>query len=283
MFSILIPAYDYDCGALIAALRQQCEQLAAEDGDFDYEILSDAIRGRAHARNVLADRAKGDYFIFLDADAAVTPGDNNLPEPSTPSTFNFVRNYWQARHETPVVVGGIATPATVPDARGRQLRLRYEQDATRRRTPDYRCRHPYDCFATFNFMITREAFRQVGGFDEACREYGYEDTLLGVRLQENDIAIRHIDNPLYHMGIDLSEEYLRKVEASLRTLHGLGEPMQSHAGVSRAARRLQRLHLDSLFRNIYQHLRSRLVGNLLSENPSLLLLKFYKLGYYLAL
>lgn len=294
MVSILIPTYNYDCTRLVCALRQQAEALRCKVGaDFGYEILvlddgsearfADLLRegidalprcrvlsaggnvGRAAGVNFLVAQAQYPWCIVIDSDAEVC-------------TADFLERYWDARHEADVVCGALRNPE-LRSVKGHELRYRYEKAAEKRRPATYRNAHPYACFSTFNVMFHKRVFDTLR-FDEQCREYGYEDALMGLMLGRKGFSIVHIDNPLIHLGIDSNESFLMKTEAALRTLCALGEPMQSAAGASRVYRRLRQLRLVSPVLFLFKVLRPTLRRNLLGSKPSLLLFNVYKVGYY---
>lgn len=293
MFSFVIPNYNYDCTALVEALHTQAAALKQRLGTtFDYEIIvaedgsNDPValhanqrldilpncrhlvftqnRGHARMRNYLVQQARFDYLIFIDSDALVC-------------TDDFVARYWEYRNSADVVCGSLQNLSHCP--RGGELRYRYEKKADRFRSLEYRRTHPYAFFSAFNTLFHRSVFDQLR-FDERCTEYGYEDALLGLMLEKKGFRIAHIDNPLIHNGIDPSAIYLQKVEASLRTLKRLGEPMHSFSALVCTQRRLKRMHLLPLVRLAYRLFRLPLRWQLFSPYPSVFLLNCYKLGYY---
>jgi len=293
MLSILIPTFNYDCTRLVADLRFQAAALQAEDATFDYEIMvwddasTDASvaqknfcisgwdkcefrrlpvnHGRAAIRNRMVEASHGDYVLLIDNDAEVcAPG--------------FVRDYWHSRHKAEVVCGGIVTPTALPRP-GHELRYKYERNAEKKRTVGFRNRHPYLYFTTFSVMLSRQV-ADSQAFDERCTEYGYEDALYGLILQQRGVSICHINNPLVHLGIESSPEYLKKTEAALRTLSRLGEPLQSVAGASKVVKRLERYKFRHLIASLFPHLRPMLWKQLTGPHPSLFLFNAYKVGYY---
>lgn len=294
MLSLLIPTYNCDCLRLVADLHQQCEELEAEEADFDYEILVaddastdlatvernelmemfDKVRfvrmtenvGRAALRNWLLDEACFPHLLLMDADAEVCSDD-------------FLRTYWAHRHDADAVVGSIHTPSSAPV--GHELRLKYELAAAKIRDADYRNAHAAQHFSTFNFLIAREVAEQLR-FDLRCRDYGYEDTLFGLELAERGFTIRHIDNPLTHTGINSNADFLRNTETALRNLARLGSPLTDHSAVARIYARLRGFGLSPLVRLCFGLAAPLLRRQLLSRRPSLRLFQLYKLGYFAA-
>lgn len=128
-------------------------------------------RGRAAARNTGWLAARADLLIFLDADMAVAP--------------DFVAQHlyfhlqqgsgWLGQGQ----IIGTADPAQTPAAS-------FWTDASRA------------VFATGNVSVARAALQQVGGFDEAFAEYGWEDLELGWRLQQADYRGGRVPATAWH-------------------------------------------------------------------------------------
>lgn len=60
---------------------------------------------------------------------------------------------------------------------------------------------PYQAFTSFNMLIPKKVFLAIK-FDESITKYGHEDTLFGIMLEKEKKEILHINNPLYHKGIE---------------------------------------------------------------------------------
>lgn len=296
MLSILIPVYNYDCSELIKALHLQGERLKQSKGG-DYEIIvgDDASskghgvenvrkacnfpecrflspeknRGRAANRNAMAREAKGNYLLFIDCDALVTRGD-------------FLEKYYEETLKgAEVVIGGIEAVGTQPSP-DVSLRFKYEQSAAEIRSLEYRKANPYSHFSTFNVMVKTEVFMHIR-FDESCVGYGYEDTIFGLRLKQEGYNITHIDAPLVHNGLDTNREFVEKTEQSMRNLHRFGRDIQNFSHVGAVALRLKRLNLDEMIVTWHRLFGRIERANLLSNNPSLFVLKLYKLGFFCSL
>jgi hypothetical protein len=72
-------------------------------------------------------------------------------------------------------------------------------------------------FKTNNFMIERSLFEQLG-FESRLTGYGHEDTLYGVALQQAQIKVAHIDNPVWNLNLDDNASFLTKTEQALKNL-----------------------------------------------------------------
>lgn len=289
MLSILIPTYDFVCYPLVHSLYEQAEALGisyeiivVEDGGRDQvkAIANHKINdlphcrylrrkenvGRAAIRNYLAREAQGEYMLFIDDDAQV----------ENPS---FLATYMQAAELADVVVGGLYHAAECADPM-RSLRHRYERDADARRSAAMRSEHPYTSLSTFNILIRRSVFLEIG-FDEDCHEYGYEDALFGVELKERGVAIKHIDNALLHTGIDTNIQFLQKTKTALRTLASLKGKMRGNSRIENTYLRFCHYHMAWLLRLAFV-LSGNALANYLTKSakPSLRLFALYKLLYF---
>lgn len=286
MLSILIPTKDYNCLALVKSLQEQAaascidyEIIVAEDGSLPGSIALNAPIaqlphcriivqqpniGRSRIRNLLAQEARGNNIMFIDSDAAA-------------EKENILQLYTQALKDNLAVCGGLYHPRK-PQDNNCTLRHRYELAADKSRSAKEREKAPYDRFSTFCFAIRREIFLSIK-FDESIKKYGYEDTLFGYELRNRGIAIKHIDAPLMHIGLESNSVYLAKIEESLHTLLELkGKIMPTT--LLRCYERLDRMYLTGAVATMWKLFRPLLRSNLLSRHPSLILLNLYKIGCY---
>ena len=286
--SILIPTYNYDCSRLIRQLHGQLppdgELIVGDDCSTDQDAVlrnSQAARlpgcriyrpacnlGRAAIRNALAREAKGEWLLFVDADAEVRSG-------------SFIADYLSQVAGREVVCGGTGNLPRCPRPEAR-LRYDYEVAAEGRLTLAQRRRFPYAQFTTFNFLIRRDTFLAIL-FDESLHQYGHEDTRFGLALRQRGTEVHHIENKLTHLGLEDADVYLSKTETALRSLASMDIGQRRHVRVSSLALRLRRLHLLGLVRLLFAVSKPLLRANLLGKHPNQKLFAFYKLGYYAAI
>lgn len=286
MLSILIPTKDYDCRTLVETLHRQGESagidleiIVAEDGSSPHGIAmnkplatlphcriltQEKNIGRAAIRNMLAQEARGKDLLFIDSDA-LCESDSFLPA------------YTKALEKSEVVCGGLYHQTELHDPNC-TLRYRYERAADKRRSAKERKKSPYANFSTFCFAIRRELFMQIR-FNEQIKKYGYEDTLFGHELKRRHIEIAHIDAPLLHTGLESNSIYLAKIEDSLKTLSEIDVQIEETPLLC-LYNKINRMHLVPAVAAAWKMAAPALRSNLLSNHPSLTLLKIYKIGYF---
>ena len=295
MLSILLPVYNCSCVALVTELQRQCveckadfEIIVADDGTLSGAIGTNVacqhlidenkvieqlkgvryiIReknvGRSAIRNFLVSQAKGDRLLFID-------GDLSLNNPS------FIRNYLQA--EGDVVVGGIAIGGN-PDQWKGNLRYRYERQCEAINTVESRQSQPYQHLAT-NLFVRRSVLGEQP-YDEKISHYGYEDVLLGKRFQQQQVAIKHIENPVLFCDFEDNASYLAKTEEALRTLFAFRKELKGYSRLLDKAECIERLHLSPLFVTAYKLFNEPIKNCLLGNKPNVFWFNIYKLLYYL--
>ena len=295
MLSILLPVYNCSCVALVTELQRQCvecgtefEIIVADDGSLSGAIgmntacqhlidenkviehlkgvryiIREKNMGRSAIRNFLVLQSKGEKLLFID-------GDLSLDNPS------FIHNYLQT--EGDVVVGGIAIGGN-PDQWKGNLRYRYERQCEAINTVESRQSQPYQHLAT-NLLVRRSVLGEQP-YDEKISHYGYEDVLLGKRLQQQQVAIKHIDNPVLFCDFEDNASYLAKTEEALRTLFAFRKELKGYSRLLDKAECIERLHLSPLFVTAYKLFNEPIKNCLLGNKPNVFWFNIYKLLYYL--
>lgn len=291
--SILIPTKDYVCTRLIKELVKQAtaiqdlifEVIVADDGSESKETITEnkiinqfphckyIIRetnvGRSSIRNFLASQAQYPQILFLDSDVY-------LPTPL------FLQQYIDVIDSSSAVYGGIINDNNRSKWKG-NLRYKYEKDSESKHDLQHRQASPYRSFCTPNFLISKDIMLN-NPFDETIKAYGYEDVILGRTLEQNGITIKHIENPILICEFEDNKAYLNKIKTALTTLYYIQDKVKNHSQLVVAMNLIKRLHLVNLVSWAFLLIQSKLEKQLIySKNPSLLLLKLYKIGFFISI
>jgi glycosyltransferase involved in cell wall biosynthesis len=292
MLSICIPVYNYDVRSLVKNLHEQAlslrvpveivviddasneeyRKLNREISEHDlvrYELLPENA-GRSRIRNILAHKAHYNWLIIMDCDSA------------TPDEL-YLKRYLEQTNGDAVVCGGrtYLEEAPVDDT---FLHWHY---GTKRevRKVEKRSQNPHQSFMTNNFMVPKSIIKQMP-FNENIKGYGHEDTLFGYELMKNGVPVKHIDNPLLHVGLQTNREFIEKSREGIKNLAFINNYLDDEADLGKMVRllawfkKLKRFKLCNTFAFVFSILRSPVEKNLLGRTPSLLLFDFYKLGFF---
>ena len=289
MISILIPTFNYNAYPLAVAIEQQAlkaniiyELICIDDGSFsDRNIENQKINsltnckfiegkkniGRNANRHLLAKKAQYDWLLFIDSDVL-------------PKTSDYIVNYLTIiPQEYDAVFGGFAYFDTPPS---RDKTLRYYFGKNREEVSAViRNNQPYKVIISANFLIRKSIFLQINKA-ETKNLYGL-DYLFGGLLKTNSSKVHHIDNEVYHHGIDRNEDYLEKTKKAVETLYYINKTkkLTKHDNsLLNAYKRLKLTYLSGLFGKVLLKFDERIERNLLSENPSMFLFDLYRLGYF---
>lgn len=294
MLSVLIPIYNQDVNNLVNELGNQLtemgipyEILLCDDcSETSFRLLNETLTtkehvvyfqneqnaGRAKVRNFLAQSAQYPYLLFIDCDATVFRSD-------------YIKNYVETikNHDNEkqfVINGGIAYRKEEPDQE-RYLRWFYGKQREEI-SAEKRGLNPYHLFTPFNVVLTKSIF-SILQFDESLTTYGNEDTLLGCELKQHHVPYYHIDNPLYHDGLDKNEDFLSKIRTSIDNLSILAASAQ-HQDIIEESRLLKtytkckKWALQPILASIFRHFQPIMQKKLCSK-PTIFLLDIYKLTY----
>ena len=289
--SILIPVNNFDLVAFVHSLargmdnvHEFSEILIGDDGSSEEfkrnyrSLASDRVRivesekniGRAAIRNRMILEAKGDYLLFVDADAMLT------------GTAEAYFNKWLENIKLgKVICGGIIYHGSPPGDPDKTLRWTYGIKREQHKAAD-RQKHSYSSFSTFNVLIERSIFSKLRFYEE-LKQYGYEDTLFGYQLKKAGIAVSHIDNGLVHEGLETNREFLAKTRLSIENLSRLYDTVTDTKGFSSTVsmvhsyRILRFLHLTRVLAGIFIRYRDRMEKRLDSSKISITLFNFYKI------
>ncbi len=289
--SLLIPVCDYDIVAFVYSMKscigkipELTEIIIGDDGSTEenrarYKALEgDGVRliisekniGRAAIRNKLALEAKGDFFLFVDADA-MFPG----------TTEAYITNWIPVMSLSQVTCGGILYHESPPVDPDKILRWKHGRKLEQAKASE-RNKHPYAAFSTFNVLIDRTVFEKLR-FNEDLRQYGFEDTLLSYQLEKAGIKVLHIDNGLIHEGLESNREYLIKTKLSLENLSKLYDSVTDKKALASSVKMLRNynwlrmVRLTLLLTGIFIRFRERMELRIDSSDSPLWLFRFYRM------
>jgi len=167
-------------------------------------------------------------------------------------------------------------PSEEPEV-GKRLRhfygLLHEQRSEKERNST-----PYRSFSSFNFFIAKQLFMHVP-FDETFKAYGHEDTYLGLQLEEREIPIKHLNNPMQHDSHESDEEFLVKTRTAIRSLFEKRDLLVIGSPLLQTFNRIKKFHLVFLFALLYIFTSGILARQLSGKKPNLVLFPLYKLSY----
>ncbi|MBS7791986.1 glycosyltransferase [Roseococcus sp. SDR] len=226
--SILVPTYDRDIRPLAAELLADMAALPAPgavellvlvDGNPALEGQGEVLAmaearglaagfalaprnlGRSGARNALAEAARGEHILFLDAD-------------SLPDAPGFVARALTAAREAPgaVTCGGRTGQRCPPAPRDARL---FEAHSQKREwiPAAERNRDPEGNFLSANFQLRRDLFLRAP-FDARFTGWGWEDTDWALRIRPL-AQVRHVENSVSHMEHHTDASWLGRLDRSV--------------------------------------------------------------------
>lgn len=260
MLSVLIPTYNYNAFFLVDKIYQQLilaqitfEIICFDDGSkselnaenekinsFEnsrFKVLENNI-GRSAIRNLLAKEATYKWLLFLDAD--VFPVNNQ-----------FIKNYISCFKETEnVFCGGLR----YQHKKENLDLLRYKYGKKHEEiSVEIRRQNPNKYFFTSNFLIEKEVFKTVN-FEEKLKKYGREDLLFSLNLIKKGYKIAHLENEVYHLGIDKNKVFVAKTKKAMENLVFLEEEelvAKEEIALLNFTRKLKKLKLSKFAGNFY--------------------------------
>ena len=291
MLSILIPTYNYAILALVKNVHQQCleaqipfEIICLDDqSDNDYQIenlnistlpnciynVNQTNVGRTRTRQQLAEQAKYDWLLFLDADVI-------------PVTSAFIQHYIDAIQPNTVIFGGYQYEKESTDAT-KILRYRYGKEREEKYASE-RNKNPYTYVFSGNMLVPKSIFLNFN-YQANEKNYGM-DIYFGYQLYQQHISVLHLDNPILHLGLETNEVYFQKALQGVESrkkylLHEKGVDQMNP--LVQAYAKLKKLGLTKLVAVGFKIVAPFLKKNILSTNPKLVYFDIYRLGYLCSL
>ncbi len=287
MLSILIPTYNHSVTKLVDEILLQGKNV---DIPFEIIIFDDhssidtfkeknnlALKnityrylpknvGRSKIRNLLAQEAKYQFLLFLDADV--------LPKNNT-----FLADYFNSIDDkTEVMYGG---RVHLPNQNTSLLRWKYGFHKEDKSALE-RNQKPYISIITNNLLLKKNIF-EILAFDEELKTYGHEDTLFSYELKKINASVKHIENPVIHQEIDSNKEFLIKTKGALQNLKLLFKQKKLNSDfvkILKIQQWLKTYRLDYILSGFYYIFEPLMRKNLLSKRSSVFIFNIYKLTYF---
>ena len=283
--SILIPVYNYDVSILLESLKDQIttnlnEVIIIDDCSSNSKITKNNIEycqknnfqyyvnnsnlGRTKTRQKLALKANAQKLLFIDVDTIVPNKD-------------FLQKFINEAHNNDVVFGGISYGSLT----NHNYSLRWKYGVNREsRNLKKRNITPYLSVISGCFLIDKLKFLKIS---EALNFnlYGM-DVLFSYQMKKLNLRIKHIDNPIIHIGLEENSEFIKKTEKGLDTLTWLSHKKlipSNYRPIQIKLNQLKKLKICSSVGSLFKLFRPLIVKQLSSKNPSLRLFDIYRLGY----
>jgi glycosyltransferase involved in cell wall biosynthesis len=291
MLSILIPTYNYNVVPLVETLVSQSNgsgieyeiiilddastdtvisdqnKTALEQYDSVQYILANKNKGRERTRQKLANLANYHWLLFLDSD-------------TLPKRNDFIDSYINAIDEdTKLIFGGIAYSVELPPI---TEILRWNYGKSREEiSVKKRVKNKYLTINSGGFLIDKKTFLDINSLI-TWGNYGL-DILFTYNLLKNEIPVKHIDNPVYHLGLEPNQEYLIKSKKAVETLYFLQKQRllsNSYSSLQKMNNRLKRFRMNGVFRVLIEGFIPMIEKRLTTKKTSLLLFDLYRLYYF---
>lgn len=291
MLSVLIPVYNHDVTELVSEIHRQLTESKIEfeilvGDDASDEIfqkqyksktklsntlyfISEENNGRTANRQNLANIAKFEWILFLDADVL-------------PKNVSFIGNYLEYMDlDFDLIFGGFhydkSTFSVDKSLRYTFGKKREEQLAvTRNKTP-------YKTIISANLLIRKDIFIKMN--DRAENVYGL-DYYLTANLKENNIKVFHIDNEVVHLGLESNIVFIDKAKRAVETLFKLHTNYTikvSEINLLNTYRKISNFGMRPLAALFYRFFRKIMERNLTSKTPSMIVFDIYRLSYMCSL
>ncbi len=290
MLSVLIPTYNYKVYDLVKGLQSQIEALSVpveiiviDDCSKTYKsdnehinklpnsryIYSEKNAGRTATRSKLAELAKFQWLLFLDADVQ-------------PKHENFLSVYLSYIQDTnnDVVFGGISYQDEKPPE-DQLLRWIYGRDREAKSVAQ-REKSPYFIISQ-NLLIKKKTFLAANTIKENF--YGL-DNFFSNQLKRQNAKVGHIDNPVIHLGLETNSSFVTKALKAIETTVIFEEKGLMDTGerpLQKSYLKLKSLGLAKLFSFTISKFKGEMEHNFLSAKPNLFWFDLYRLAYYINL
>lgn len=148
-----------------------------------YNLIYPAHLPLAAARNLAAEKAKGDFLIFLDVDCI----------PSATLIADYLKHF-----KSVALLSGqvryLKNGATNQDGFLTKMEDLSTPDPIRAGLENI----PYSLFWSLNFACSKTTYQKIGGFDEGYEGYGAEDTDFAFSAEKKQVPLHCVAAKAYH-------------------------------------------------------------------------------------
>ncbi len=290
MLSVLVPTYNYNVYPLVREIHKQAiksnkpfEILVFDDASTQrfktdtllqelsfvtYKKLSKNL-GRTAIRQELATAAQYDNLLFMDADTF----------PKNSDFLTKIYTFLMEDSAFEVIFGGVVFQENKP--KQEQL-LRWTYGKSREALSlEKRLKKPYLSIISTSFLIKKSLFLMVNKALQYKR-YGL-DILFSYLLKEQKVVVKHIDNPIYHFGLETSLDFIKKSEKAIDTSIFLVQEQliaDNYKKMDFLDKKYTKFGTYFLAKTLFVLFHKLMIIHLRSSKPSLRLFDLYRYGYY---
>lgn len=293
MLSILIPTYNYNVYPLVKELDRQSsllnipyEIIVVNDastifneenkGLSDIENVNYIIQkenlGRTKVRDILTKNATYNWLLFMDAD--VQPKSDTFVKKMVTSiqTLKFQCAF-----------GGVSYREELPH---NDYLLRWYYGRRREQLSlSKRQKNPYHTINSGCFLIDRKVFLSINEKLASIHRYGL-DLYFKYLLKQEGIILTHIENEVFHLGLETSSQFFKKSLQAVETLFFLEKNKyipQNEYPIQKMYLTIKKYHLLRIIRWVFSVSKGLIEKNMRTSKPNLKAFDFYRLGYFIAL
>ncbi|MFY8186454.1 MAG: glycosyltransferase family 2 protein [Flavobacterium sp.] len=288
MISILIPVFQYEITTLVATLHAQAlalnidfEIICFDDGskiqaivnqnekinalsNCRYVLNSENI-GRTAARNALAQMAKFENLLFLDADVL-------------PVNEDFLAFYLNALNQPfDLIVGGLLYRKE--DIK-QEVSLRWHYGNQREtKAASERQKKPYQHVLSCNFLVKKDFFLQLSL--PTTHLYGM-DNYFSYLLFKKNAKVNHLENPVFHLGLENNKLFLEKSLEAVQNRKKWMETTSDFETISPlilSYKKIKKYRMEAVVRVLFNCFSPILEKQCMKKQPNLLAFDLYRLGY----
>ena len=183
MLSVLIPTYNYNAFTLVKELHKQLQK---SNVLFEIICMDDGSKSELNKYNEEINALAHAKFIALKENIG----------------------------RSAVLCGGIKYIET--DENKKLLRYKYGVNYEEIKF-EKRKEQAYKFFFTSNFLIFKDVFKRVQ-FEEKLKKYGKEDLLFSLNLKAKNYKVVHLENEVYHLGLDDDVAFVLKTKQAMENI-----------------------------------------------------------------